>query len=144
MINLGYKTPESGRIAEKYLMGGLHMFENIGSKLKKLAKVVTVGGIIISLISGIVLMATGQAIAGIIQMIVGCLGSWLASWSIYAIGDTHEMMQKLVYLYEWDRPAAQKLSSSPLRESEISCPNCSKKYDSSYKSCPHCGARKRV
>ena len=65
------------------------MYNNIGEKLKAIAKVLAIIGIVGSVISGIVLMLTGMIGAGFITIISGSLVSWISSWGMYAIGDTN-------------------------------------------------------
>ena len=62
------------------------MWDNIGSKLQKLAKVVCWLGIIVSVISGIVFMTQNQIVIGLVYLILGSLFSWIGSWSIYGLG----------------------------------------------------------
>ena len=92
------------------------MFDNIGGKLKLLAKVVAVLGIIVSIIYGFVLIAqgnqlssygsslrsTGSALSGIgwVVMIVGSLASWILSWGLYAFGELVENSETIV---NWTR-----------------------------------------
>ncbi len=62
------------------------MWENIGSKLQKLAKVVCWIGIILSVIGGIVMITQNQAVLGIVYIILGPLFSWIGSWTMYGLG----------------------------------------------------------
>ena len=69
------------------------MFENIGSKIKALAKVICWVGIIISLIAGIVMLASGGDVGsgvGLVVIIVGCFGSWIGSFFTYGFGELIE------------------------------------------------------
>ena len=81
------------------------MFDNIGSKIMKLAKVLCWIGIILSVISGIAIMAgaasyntygysssSGGAniIVGIITIVLGCLFSWIGSFFTYGFGQLIE------------------------------------------------------
>ena len=88
------------------------MFNNIGRKIKMLAKVLCWFGIIASVISGIVMVFTGVAvnstvvrgygatadelsgtaavIGGIVMMIVGSLVSWIGSFCMYGFGQLVE------------------------------------------------------
>ncbi len=86
------------------------MFNNIGSKIKKLAKVVCWVSIILSIITGISLFiaaASGQAdpitavTSGIVTVVVGVLVSWLGCFLLYGFGELvdnstriREMMEK--------------------------------------------------
>ena len=80
------------------------MFNDIGRKVKGLAKFICVVGIILSVISGIIIIAGGNAISsysygysrsaggssvllGIIVAAVGSLVSWIGAWVTYAIGE---------------------------------------------------------
>ena len=62
------------------------MWENIGSKLQKLAKVICWIGIILSVIGGIVMITQKQAVLGIVYIILGPLFSWIGSWAMYGLG----------------------------------------------------------
>ena len=69
------------------------MFENIGSKIKALAKVICWVGIILSLIIGIIMLASGGDVGsgvGLVVIIVGCLGSWIGSFFTYGFGELIE------------------------------------------------------
>lgn len=73
------------------------MFNNIGERLKTLAKVFAVLGIIGSVISGIVLMSLSEYLigAGLTTMISGSLVSWISSWGMYAMGDTNAKVTEM-------------------------------------------------
>ena len=69
------------------------MFDNVGGKLKGLAKVLCWLGIIGSMISAIVMWSRGYGFAiagGIFTLIIGCLASWLSSLGLYAFGQLVE------------------------------------------------------
>ena len=90
------------------------MFNNIGRKIKTLAKVLCWLGIIASVISGIVMVLTGVAfnrasvvrgysatvdselggaaavVGGIVMMVVGSLVSWIGSFCMYGFGQLVE------------------------------------------------------
>ena len=81
------------------------MFDNIGGKIKGLAKFVCWVGIIISVIAGIVLMVQGSEVnsyyysggagtgliaGGLMTMILGSLLSWLGSLTLYGFGELVE------------------------------------------------------
>ncbi|MBR6955318.1 MAG: hypothetical protein IKH77_09855 [Clostridia bacterium] len=81
------------------------MWTNVGAKLKTLAKVVCWLGIILSVIMGIMMIATGNQVSyngaavggvvgGITTIIVGSLASWLGSLTTYAIGEAAEYAEK--------------------------------------------------
>ena len=80
------------------------MFNNIGSKIKTLAKILCWIGIIFSVISGIAIMAAGNstitingsyasvspALTGILVIVFGCLVSWISSFFAYGFGQLIE------------------------------------------------------
>ncbi len=80
------------------------MFNNIGHKIKTLAKVLCWVGIVFSVIVGIAIMTTGNgsltingtpaavspAVIGIIYMVIGCVASWIASFFAYGFGQLIE------------------------------------------------------
>ena len=69
------------------------MFNNIGSKIKSLAKVICWLGIIISVITGIIGIINGTeqfTVSGIITIIFGSLASWLGSFFAYGFGQLIE------------------------------------------------------
>ncbi len=89
------------------------MFDNIGSKIKKLAKILCWVGIILSVISGIGIMAGGSAVssysrgygysaggassvvAGILVIVLGSLGSWIGSFFTYGFGQLIENTDRI-------------------------------------------------
>ncbi len=80
------------------------MFKNIGKKIKVLAKVLCWIGIVLSVISGIAVMASGNntvslngsyavvspVITGLIVIVIGCLMSWIGSFFAYGFGQLIE------------------------------------------------------
>lgn len=65
------------------------MYDNVGGKIKKLASVVAVIGIIASVIAGICIMAV-SAISGLIVAAIGAFVSWISNIVLYAFGDLVE------------------------------------------------------
>ena len=83
------------------------MFDNIGGKLKGLAKIITVLGIIISVIYGISLIVTGISqraflvvLLGVLLMIGGSIISWALSLGLYAFG---ELVENSKVIADWTR-----------------------------------------
>ena len=85
------------------------MWSNIGHKIKTLAKVICWIGIVLSVIAGIAVIAGGSAVrsygytyntgsatlTGILVIILGVLGSWLGSLTMYgfAAGEKKDVQQ---------------------------------------------------
>ena len=80
------------------------MFNNIGGKIKALAKILCWIGIVLSVISGIAAIAAGSSpvrvngsytyvsgpAVGITIIIFGCLASWIGSFFAYGFGQLIE------------------------------------------------------
>ena len=66
------------------------MFDNIGGKVKVLAKVNCWIGIIASVIYGGVLISKQLVLEGVLVWLLGSFISWVASLTLYAIGETAE------------------------------------------------------
>lgn len=65
------------------------MFDNIGGKIKSLAKIMTWVGIAISVILGLILLFSGDGIlmiCGVVEMVIGSIFSWIGSFLLYAVG----------------------------------------------------------
>ena len=80
------------------------MWSNIGHKIKTLAKVICWIGIVLSVIAGIAVIAGGNTVrsygytyntgsttlTGILVIVLGALGSWLGSLTMYGFGELVE------------------------------------------------------
>lgn len=66
------------------------MYNEIGKKIKTLAKVLTIFGIVASIIYGIVLLALGQTVAGIIYILIMPFLAWAGSFVLYGFGELVE------------------------------------------------------
>ena len=71
------------------------MFKNIGAKIKKIAEIYTILGIVVSVIWGITTMAI-SGIGGLLVIVIGCLASWIGSFLLYGFGQLVENSDKLV------------------------------------------------
>ena len=72
------------------------MFNNIGSKVKILAWIECIAGIILSVISGLITLISGQIIIALVVVIAGIVISWLSSLALYAIGQIAENTEKIL------------------------------------------------
>lgn len=70
------------------------MFNDIGGKLMKCAFVLTIIGIISSIIWGIILMLQSFWI-GLLVIVLGVVFSWLSSWALYAFGEAVDHIDTL-------------------------------------------------
>ena len=130
------------------------MFDNIGLKIKMLAKFSTIIGIVISCIVGFVAMLSGAFLMGLLYALIGALIAWVGSFLLYGFGELVENNQ-IIACYCMENPknneGAQSNSSSTLNNSVKfddhsrrpqtmkSCHKCGGYYDVGIEECPHCG-----
>ena len=74
------------------------MFDNIGGKIKAVAKVICWIGIIASIFIGFIMLVQDEdtALAGLLTMVLGSLGSWIGSFITYGFGQLVENSDILV------------------------------------------------
>ena len=130
------------------------MFDNIGDKIKTLAKVSTVLGIVISVIYGIVLMVSDEDLifVGFLVMILGSLLSCIGSFTLYGFGEMINQLEysnsnsKKIYdlLNKKDNISINSISQQVEKAKEPQksehkwlCNSCGKLRDKS--PCPYCG-----
>ena len=73
------------------------MYENIGGKIKGLAKAIFVIGTIFSAIVGIgqIIAAVSVGIgfiSGLLTVVIGFLGSWVSTWLLYGFGEIIDLL----------------------------------------------------
>ena len=68
------------------------MYDNIGGKIKGLAKVICVIGIIVSVIAGLNVFSDNEQdeFLGVLYFIIGPLLSWIGSFCLYGFGELIE------------------------------------------------------
>ena len=112
------------------------MFEDIGAKIKFLAKTLCCLGIIASLFSGCYLLATGirnniesKIILGILIALLGSLFSWVGNFIMYGFGQLIENSEKII---EHNKNTSGQLNYiSGQYQSKSNTPQVYR--------CPHCG-----
>ena len=97
------------------------MFNNIGEKLKSVARIITVFGIIVSIIAGILTLKNNGI--GIVIALLGSLVSWMSSLALYGFGQLIENSDRMVAMQKQllqmsgvsasDPFAANKRASTP-------------------------------
>ena len=105
------------------------MFDNIGEKLKRLALFSCWGGIISSIILGLLFFGVG-IIYGVLTIVLGSLSSWISSWIIYAIGEIAENTQ----IKRNDREISEKKRIESVFKS-----HSNNRASTIRKCCPYCG-----
>lgn len=65
------------------------MYEDIGKKIKGMAKVIAIVQAVLLLIGGIVMMAAASylIVPGLLTMLLGPVLAWLGSWVLYGFGE---------------------------------------------------------
>ena len=66
------------------------MYDNIGGKIKGLAKIIFIIEAVGAIITGIALLITGVALSGLLILVCGPLVAWVSSWILYAFGELVE------------------------------------------------------
>ena len=69
------------------------MFDNIGGKIKGLAKACCFIGMALSVLTGGAAVIYARNVSGIIMVIVGCIASWIGSFAVYGLGELIETTQ---------------------------------------------------
>ena len=118
------------------------MFDNIGSKIKGLAEVVTWIGIILSVIGGIAIMCIDEEMIfpGFLVIIAGSLASWLSSLTLYGFGHLIENSDILVEQGK-NRPTNQSntYATNNTASHQWRCDKCGNMI--SEKPCPICSKK---
>ena len=125
------------------------LYENIGDKVKRLAKVVFAIESIAAIIYALVLMCTDAVLAGLIVLVVGPLVAWVSSWVLYAFGElvektvANESHTKNILKILQDKES-QNLTGEPTVKANKPraahawlCDNCGKM--ATQTPCEHCG-----
>ncbi len=124
------------------------MFDNIGGKMKTLATVLAVIGIIGSIISGCSIISKGLdydagvlVMIGLLVMVLGALLSWSSAFSLYGLGEIIENSQDLRDdVSDIKKLLAKKMGETQKTDSanhQWRCYNCGNMVDSY--PCKHCG-----
>ena len=116
------------------------MFDNIGSKIKTLARIVCWLGIIISVISGLAIMVSNEetVFVGTLIILLGSIGSWIGSFVLYGFGQLIENSDTLVEISKHSiskSPKESFVAASPntdttdgfSEDNDIHCPHCDRK-----------------
>ena len=86
------------------------MFENIGKKIKGLAKLVTAVGFIGSVIAFFILLNYDMTGLAFVVLIVGVLVSWIGSFSLYAYGEIADNTKGILEYMKINKISASQLS----------------------------------
>jgi len=97
------------------------MFDDIGGKIKGLAKLYCWTGIIASVIGGIGLMVSAEdgtlLIIGVLVVGLGSVASWVSSFVLYGFGELVDSTESIYYL-------VHKMSKGSNHSSSWRCSRC--------------------
>jgi hypothetical protein len=89
------------------------MFDNIGGKIKSLASLIAILGIISSIASGFFLFIDGRFLVGILTAVLGSLASWIGSFMQYGFGQLIENSDYLVKVAKTTHSGHNAVQMSP-------------------------------
>ena len=144
-----------------------NLFDDIGEKIKNLAIIFAILGIITAVIAGLLLMVDYGFLYGLLVIILGCLAAVLGEFILYAFG---EFICKITEIAENILAVADAIEKSNLPQDDVNktlkkqiimdtvnnvdehsenenkniplpdeCPNCFSKIKPTDKECPFCG-----
>lgn len=135
------------------------MFDNIGGKIKGLARFICIGGIIVFAIFGIVIIAGGAksrmggatVISGLLTMVFGGVLSWISSLGLYGFGELIEKTTEIANNTRQTQNRYSEVNSTPVfteakrpnrtatdASGRITCPNCGLTIAAGFTKCPKC------
>lgn len=73
------------------------MYDNIGGKIKGLAKIIFIVEAIAAAISGLALIVSNEetVFAGLLAVILGPVAAWVSSWLLYGFGEIVEKVSEI-------------------------------------------------
>lgn len=135
------------------------MFNNIGGKIKGLAKVITWLGILASLVAGVIVIQSGNVVnryygtnepmvlQGIAVMVLGSLASWIGSFLIYGFGELIDHAAEIAH--NTRKQDGEDKAETPLpsingkgaKDKEVTwrCPSCKTDNSLISRTCKTCG-----
>ena len=132
------------------------MFDNIGGKIKGLAKFICWVGIIASVVLGIVIISganigsgrhmytdSSTIIVGVITIVAGSILSWVGSFVLYGFGELVENSSELVD--QIDEIRTKKTTTETYRQPISPISSDGEAYSSQNQwTCPKCGRRNPI
>ena len=92
------------------------MYDNIGGKIKSLAKASFIFASIVEIIAGLALIASEEMIlTGLLVLVLGPVVSWVSSWMLYGFG---ELIDKACEIEQNTRSGLAKSSAQAKADSE--------------------------
>lgn len=109
------------------------MFSNIGEKIKTLAEVICIIGIVASIIAAIVMFSNSEIGLGFLLLILAPLLFWISSFTLYGFGEIivllkqnidkqTEIIKKLDTKHDFVRETAKEEPINELQDIEANLP----------------------
>ncbi len=131
------------------------MWNNLGRKLQKLAKVLCVLGIIFSVFAAVTIWSQNSQyprqlsfFIGLLYLVVGSLSSWLGSWTMCGLGKVVEYVENKTAAAPAPVPS-EDIPDQPAAEAPPEnihnywiCRNCKTINSNSMSECRKCGSAK--
>lgn len=123
------------------------MFNNIGKKIKTLAKIICWVGIILSIFLGfLIAISFKNILTGILFLmfyaVFGSLLSWVGSFSLFAFGELVDNSKIMVGLQKENlriqHILLKNMKNSSQSNKKWRCTKCGSEVSEEYKSCPFC------
>lgn len=117
------------------------MFKNIGKKIKTLAKVICIVGIVASVILGISMILTSTQtgygiIIGIVYLLLGPLFSWIGSFALFGFGELIDNSKKSLDI---QKQILEKIGEKQTANKKAwKCSKCGFDVSNDYSYCPFC------
>ena len=112
------------------------MFDNIGRKIKGLAKLICYAGIIVSLYFGCSMIADKRTEYGIIVIVIGAILAWVGSFTLYGFG---ELVENSAIIAGKTTIDEEKHTSQPRADGKWMCRRCYKLNPEDSPTCVKCG-----
>ena len=122
------------------------MYDNIGEKIKGLAKVMFIVEAIAVVITGIALMASDgdMILIGLLVMVVGLIVAWVLSWLLYGFGELIDNVCTIAANTKTSKNASTNFNTAnnAINKMEDAKPffkSIPANKTSTRRQCPHCG-----
>ena len=125
------------------------MYDNIGEKIKGLAKVMFIVEAIAAVIGGIVLLGDEFLAIGLLTLFLGPVVAWISSWLLYGFGELIDNVCRIAAntrtlknestSFNTANNAVNKMESSKEISTKPFFKSVSTNQTSTQRQCPHCG-----
>ena len=125
------------------------MYDNIGEKIKGLAKVMFIVEAIAAVIGGLVLLVGKLLAIGLLTLFLGPVVAWVSSWLLYGFGELIDNVCRIAAntrtlknestSFNTANNAVNKMESSKEISTKPFFKSVSTNQTSTQRQCPHCG-----